>query len=307
MFGMENLYTGLQDFLELLGDHIVDAAVDTLYLIPFLLVTYLVLEFIEHRMSHKSQDLIKKAGVAGPIIGGILGLVPQCGFSSAASTFYAGRVIGLGTLFAVYLSTSDEMIPIFIAGGIPVQTLGMVLLIKLVIGIAMGFIVDFVLRISRKTKIGKNRKFQIHEMCERDNCSCDHEHSKNIIIPALIHTLQISLFVFLITLALNLIITFCGGADTLTQFVEGNKYASVVGSAIVGLIPNCAASVLISQLYVDGVLGFGALISGLLSSAGLGILVLLRTNRPVWWSVLIICGLLVTSIIFGLIICVFVV
>lgn len=231
-------------------------------------------------MSHKSQDLIKRAGVAGPFVGGILGLLPQCGFSSAASTFYAGRVISLGTLYAVYLSTSDEMIPIFIAGGIPVQTLIFVLATKLVIGVVMGFCVDGALRLSRKTKIGKNRKFMIHQMCERDRCSCDHDHKNSIIVPALIHTLQITLFVFLISLLLNMFISLFGGQDALARFIEGNKYASVCASALVGLIPNCAASVLISQLYVDGVLGMGALVSGLLSAAGLGVLVLLRSNRP---------------------------
>lgn len=274
-------FTTLSGFVDVLKESIIDAGFDTLYVIPFLLITYLILEYIEHRMTKKSQEAIKKAGVAGPAIGAIFGIIPQCGFSSAASTFYAGRVITVGTLFAVYLSTSDEMIPIFIAGGIPVETLISILAFKFLAGMGVGFLIDFGMKLIHKTdpKFLKH-DFEIHEMCERERCSCDHNHSKNIVVPALIHTLQITIFIFLISLILGLLIEFFGGDEAIRNFVDGNKFASIAACGLVGLIPNCAASVVISQLYVDGIIGGAALITGLLSAAGVGLIVLFRTNRP---------------------------
>ncbi|MDO5329217.1 MAG: putative manganese transporter [Coriobacteriia bacterium] len=279
-------------------DCLIDAIKDTIYVIPFLLVTYLLMEWIEHKLSDKAQESIKRAGMLGPAVGALLGVIPQCGFSAAASVFYAGRVITLGTLFAVYLSTSDEMIPIFIAGGVPIEKMITIIGIKLGLGMVFGFIVDAARRIARVN----HKHVHIHEMCERDGCNCEHEH-KSIIKSAIIHTLQITAFIFLITLALNLIIEFIGGNDVLAQFASDNKIASVFVSGLVGLIPNCAASVVIAQLYVDGVLGLGACISGLLVAAGVGILVLLKTNRPMSDNIKIIVTLFIFSIICGLGLC----
>ena len=204
----------------------------------------------------------------------------------------------------MYLSTSDEMIPIFIAGGIPVQTLIALLVFKFVVGMIFGFGIDFILRLTSKSKNKFiNRKFIIHDLCDRDRCYCDNKHNKNILMPAIIHTLQVTLFVFMVMVAVNIIIEFNGGIDNLSEFINGNKFASVAAAGLVGLIPNCAASVVISQLYVNGVIGAGALVSGLLSASGVGLIVLFRSNRPFWLSCVIAVALLTISILVGFIVC----
>ena len=296
-------FASLNNVLETIKIFVGDALIDTLQIIPFLFVTYLILEFMEHRMSDSAIGKFEKAGPLGPIIGSALGIIPQCGFSSAASTFYAGRVITLGTLFAVYLSTSDEMIPIFIAGGIPVEQLIIILVIKFVIGVIFGFAIDGIIKGFKLRKETKNG-FEIHKLCERDRCSCNHHDPKSkskILRPAILHTLQVTVFVFIITLLLNIVIEFSGGFENLSNLVETNKYLSVIITSVVGLIPNCAASVAISQLYVDGILGFGALLAGLFDAAGVGLIVLFRNNRPMKQNLLITVALLVISICIGMI------
>ena len=319
--------------LDLIKDLFIDACIDTLEIVPFLLVTYIILEFIEHKTSSASQKIIKEKQVIGPLLGAFLGVIPQCGFSSAASTFYAGRVITVGTLFAVYLSTSDEMIPIFIAGGIPGQEMALIILVKVIIAIVVGFSIDIAVKnIYKKKNIKQSKDFKIHNLCQMDNCSCSgqckacehnptsvydahdlngqsdshghiHNHPKSKILkPAIMHTLQITLFIFLITFALNLILEAIGGEEVLSAFLQNNKYSSIIGAALVGLIPNCAASVVIAKLYVDGVLTIGALIAGLLTSAGIGLIVLFKTNRPTKHNVYIVIILFVISVVFGLII-----
>ena len=304
-----------QDFENLTGilitikEFVGDAAIDTLQVIPFLLVTYIILEFMEHRMTKASLEKFEKAGPLGPIIGSALGIIPQCGFSSMASTFYAGRVITLGTLFAVYLSTSDEMIPIFIAGGIPLSEMLLIIGIKFVIGIIVGFIVDALLK--NKIKLNKNKEhvYEIYKLCERDHCSCDHDGKNKtvkIMRPAIQHTFQVTVFIFIITLVINIIIEFTGGFDALQHIVPENKFIPVLATSVVGLIPNCAASVAISQLYVDGILGAGALLAGLLDAAGVGLIVLFRNNRPMKQNIIIVLVIFAISVICGSIVTIFI-
>lgn len=350
---------------------------DTLYLIPFLFVTYLAMEWLEHKTAGKTQEAIQRAGAAGPVAGAFLGVIPQCGFSAAAATLYAGRVITLGTVFAVFLSTSDEMLPIFLAEQVPAETIAKILGAKVVIGMVMGFIVDAVLRIARRDK----QDLRIHELCERDGCSCaadcatceknpelvyrhhddaahhgecaealcghshvhedacdpasacdcdhdhdhdhaaaqachefscgdshckghDHDHShdhgwKGIVKSALVHTVQVSIFILCVTVLLNLVLEVVG-EDALAAFLGDNLTLSVFASALVGLVPNCAASVAIAQLYVEGVLGAGAMLAGLLVSAGVGLLVLLRANRGMKENLVIIAALYATGVLWGL-------
>lgn len=316
---------------ELILDIFADAAIDTLKLIPFLLVTYLVMEWIEHRAGNKAQEAVRKAGVAGPAIGAVLGVVPQCGFSAAASTLYAGRVITLGTLIAVFLSTSDEMLPIFIAENAPITTILAILAIKAVIGLAAGFAIDGIARLAKKPQ----ESLKIHELCERDRCDCAedceeclahpeevyshrddcgddcdhthhrHEHShdaehgfKHIFVSACKHTIEVTIFVFIISLVLNGVMELVG-EEALAGVVGSNEALSIVVSAVVGLIPNCGASVAIAQLYLEGVLGTGAMLSGLLVASGVGLLVLFRANRPMRQNALIALGLLAFGIIVG--------
>lgn len=320
--------------MDLLIDILLDAGKDTLSLVPFLLVTYLALEALEHVAGDRVNGAIKRAGAAGPVVGSLLGMVPQCGFSAMAATLYAGRVVTLGTLVAVFLSTSDEMLPLLLAEQVPVQTMAMLLASKALIALVTGFIVDAAVRglrrnvrahaAIRRTVLGTAvnpahancahddhtggdiidevaeagvSADHIHELCERDHCGCDededehghghgHEHGRShegapllsIIRSAISHTVQVSVFIFLVTLILVAVLeTF--GESTIEQFLRGNETLAVLGSALVGLIPNCSASVVITQLYLEGALQLAPMLAGTLISAGVGYLVLFRTNR----------------------------
>ena len=268
---------------------------DTLYIIPFLFVTYLAMEWLEHKTGGRAQAAIQRAGAAGPVVGAVVGAVPQCGFSAAAATLWAGRVITLGTLFAVFLSTSDEMLPIFLAEQVPFDVILKIIGAKIIIGMVMGFIVDAALRIARRI----DAPLHIHELCERDHCHC-HDGEGGILKSAVKHTLQVTVFIFVITIVLNAVLEVVG-EDVLAEFLAANPALSVFGSALVGLVPNCAASVVIAQLYVSGVLGSGAMLAGLLVSAGVGLLVLVRTNRHWKQNVAIIVGLYAMGVFWGLI------
>lgn len=252
-----------------MSDVIIDTLLDTLKLIPFLFLTYLAMEYLEHKTGRKAQKLVRKAGRFGPVIGGALGIVPQCGFSAAASGLYAGRVITLGTLMAIYLSTSDEMLPILISEQAPVRTIVFILLAKAVIGIAAGFIIDLIF------SGRKEEEHHIHEICEQEHCHCE---EGGIFRSALVHTAQISGFILIITFLLNLLFFFVG-EDVLAGSILNRKILGPVLAAVVGLIPNCAGSVAITQLYLEGVIGTGAMLSGLLTGTGVGLLILFRVNH----------------------------
>lgn len=280
--------------MEIFLDILQDSVIDTLKLVPFLFVTYWAMEALEHVAGDKSEVAIRKAGKAGPLIGALLGAVPQCGFSAAASTLYAGRVITVGTLLAVFLSTSDEMLPIFIAEQAPVPLMLQIIGIKVAIGLVAGFAIDAAVRVLSHVT---DYSFHIHDLCRQDHCKCD--EGEGVLRSALHHTLQVTGFIFLITFALAAIIALVG-EDTFGGFIASNPTLSVFASALVGLIPNCAASVIITELYLDGTLGFGAMMAGLLVSAGIGLLVLLRTNRHIKQNLIIICALFVIGTVCGL-------
>ncbi len=250
-------------------DTLQDAVFDTLKLLPFLFLTYLAMEYLEHKTGDKAQRLMRKAGSFGPLIGGILGIAPQCGFSAASSGLYAGGVISLGTLMAVYLSTSDEMLPILISEQAPVRTILLLLLTKAAIGISAGLIIDFVRR-----KGHEKEETHIHALCEQEHCHCE----KGILRSALSHTIQISFFILLVTFALNLLLHFAG-EDVLAKLLLNRTVLGPVLAGIVGLIPNCAGSVVITQLYLDGAMGIGGTLAGLLTGSGVGLLVLFRVNH----------------------------
>ena len=368
--------SAMETFAEILPHAFEHAFIDTLKLVPFLFVTYLAMEALEHYASSKSIAAVRRAGTAGPIIGALLGVVPQCGFSAAAATLYSARVITLGTLFAVFLSTSDEMLPIMIAAQAPVEFIVEVLAIKALCGLIAGFAIDAVLRLRHHAV----EAMRIHDLCERDHCGCDdegdapsalsdtrqehgegaadraddsdgglshteereaelacasgerpdhghdharehehdhahaHDHSHGhdrshghahglgaIAKSSLVHTLQVTLFIFLVSLALEIVIDGVG-EDALASFISANSNLSVVVSAIVGLIPNCAASVVLTELYLEGALSSGAMLAGLLVSAGVGLLVLFRANRPMRENFLIAAGLVACGAAFGFVV-----
>lgn len=243
---------------------------DTATLIPFLFLAYLAMEYLEHRTGEKTKDMVEKARRFGPVLGGMLGAVPQCGFSAAASNLYAGRVITLGTLIAIYLSTSDEMLPVFIAEQVEAGLILSILSAKALIGIIAGLVVDIVFRhVHREPEYG-----HIHDICEYEHCHCE----DGIVMSAVRHTLQNILFILLIGLVLNTAINFVG-EDALKSLILNRPVLGPVLAGIVGLIPNCAASIVITQLYLEGVLGAGAMMSGLLVGSGVGLLVLFRVNH----------------------------
>ena len=314
----------MEDIAHIIGHVLEHSIEDTLYLIPFLFVTYLAMEWLEHKAGDKAEEAVRRAGAAGPVVGALVGIVPQCGFSAAAATLWAGRVITLGTLFAVFLSTSDEMLPIFLAEQVAPMTILKIMGVKLMIGMVMGFVVDAAVRLARRDR----EKLRIHELCERDHCHCnddceaceqqpelaydfehdeEHEHHReggSILRSALKHTVQVMVFIFVITLVLDGALELVG-EDALAAFLGSNPVLSVLGSALVGLIPNCAASVVVAQLYVEGALGAGAMMAGLLVSAGVGLLVLFRTNRRLRQNLIVLAGLWATGVFWGLVISAF--
>ncbi|WP_290995664.1 putative manganese transporter [Gordonibacter sp.] len=284
----------MEEALHIIGHVLEHSIADTLYLIPFLLITYLAMEWLEHKTGGKTEAAIQRAGAAGPFIGAVVGVVPQCGFSAAAATLWAGRVITLGTLFAVFLSTSDEMLPIFLAEQVPLVVILKILGVKIIIGMVMGFLVDAGLRIARRIDM----PLHIHDLCEQEHCHC-HDGEGDIFKSAVKHTLQVTIFVFIITLVLNGVLEVVG-EDVIGEFLGANPVLAVFGAALVGLVPNCAASIVVAQLYVEGVLSSGAMLAGLLVSAGVGLLVLFRTNRHVKENLAIVAGLYATGVIWGL-------
>lgn len=245
--------------------------IDTIKLLPFLFIAYLVIELIEQKAGEKTTKLIQKSGKFGPVLGSLLGVVPQCGFSAAASNLYAGRIITMGTLISIFLSTSDEMLPILISEAVPAKTIIMILAIKVVIAIIVGMIVDLIFR----KKIEEDSKEEIHKLCDEEHCHCE-EHG--ITRSSIIHTLQIFVYILIISVILNLIIHFVG-EDNIAKLVLNVPVLGPIISCLIGLIPNCASSVILTQVYLENIISMGSMISGLLVNSGIGILVLFRVNK----------------------------
>ena len=259
--------------MAMIGDALQDAAIDTIKLIPFLFVTYLVMEALERKTSDHTTNLIANVGRFGPVAGALVGIVPQCGFSAAAASLYSGGLISVGTLLAVFLSTSDEMLPIFISEQVALPSILRILLSKAVLGMVSGLAVDFLLRF---TKYRSKTEKHVRDLCDEEHCGYEEEEG-SVLHSALVHTLHIVLFVFLITVALTIAVESLG-EERVAGFLTGRPVAGTLLAALFGLIPNCASSVLITQLYLDGMLGAGQMMAGLLVGAGVGLLVLFRTN-----------------------------
>ncbi len=282
-------------------DALLDAVLDSLKILPFLFVTYLIMEYLESHTENRVRDLVKRAGWMGPFWGGLLGAVPQCGFSAAASNLYAGRAISLGTLIAIFLSTSDEMIPIMISEAVPVSKMLKLLLVKLIIGILCGFVIDGFCHIRNSRKTGQpedGEDFLIERLCEKEHCHCE---SGSIVGSALKHTVHIILFVFVITVLLNLAFLFLG-EDRLTAVISSRPVSGMFFSGLIGLIPNCGASVLLTQMYLHGVLPASHLIAGLLDGAGVGLLILFRVNPDQKENLRITFLLYLLAVVFGMLI-----
>lgn len=281
--------------MDMVIDVLLDSGLDSLRLIPFLFVTYLLMEFLEHKTGDHAAGLIRRAGKAGPVWGGVLGVFPQCGFSAAASSLYAGRLITVGTLLAVYLSTSDEMLPILLSEqvnpGLILKLLGM----KMVMGIITGLAADQILvRIFKSPE----KKADIHAICEHEHCHCE---QGSIVRSAINHTVHIVLYIFLISLMLNLVIEGIG-EDNLSGLILNVPVVGQMIAALVGLIPNCAASVIITQLYLEGILNGGAMMAGLLASSGVGLLILFRLHQNPKKNLKILVLLYLSGVFWGILV-----
>ena len=252
----------------LLRDAFVDACWDSLSLFPFLFFTYLLLEYLEQYSSKKSLNVIANSGKWGPFAGAFCGLLPQCGFAAAAANFYAAGIISFGTLIAVFLATSDEMLPILISNAMPFGTILLIVVIKFFIGLFFGLLCEVFV-------VQKNRKVDIESLCKKEECHCV---GSGVLRPALYHAVKITLFVCAVTLFLNIFMALFGDGFWQYSVFKNRVFAPIVG-ALVGLVPNCSASIALSQMWVDGVISFGCLIAGLSSGAGVGLLVLFRVNE----------------------------
>lgn len=248
---------------------------EVLLLIPFLFIAFLIIELIEHKLSKKSKKVIEKSGKLGPLFGGLLGMIPQCGFSVVATNLYITRIVSLGTLISIYLSTSDEMLPILISRKAEFSVIITLLLIKFIIGMTSGFIIDlFVRKYKRKHKIKTKEKFDI---CHDEHCHCEKE---NLLLSSLKHTLKTVLFIFIVTFILHIMIESFGDDFIKKLFLKDNIFSPFI-SSIVGLVPNCAASVVLTELYISGVISLSSVIAGLLTGSGVAILVLFRGNKNI--------------------------
>lgn len=271
---------------------ILDTLLDALKILPFLYVTFLIMEYIEHKFSKKSKNKIARAGRFGPLVGSLLGAVPQCGFSVMATNLYATRIITLGTLMAVFLSTSDEMLPILISHGASFSLIFEILIIKIIIAIVTGFVIDFLLR-----KKSGNKDYEIRDFCLEHHCDCDH----SIIKSSVKHTLNIILFIIVVTFILNLGISYLGEKNISKIFLK-DSFLSPFISSLVGLIPNCGASVILTELYLKKVISFASCISGLLTGSGVALLVLFKANKNVKENIKIILMLYLIGAMSGVLI-----
>lgn len=265
---------------------------DSLKILPFLFLTYLFMEYLEKKAGDKTSYWLEKAGGAGPVFGSFLGVIPQCGMSAVASNLYAGRIISVGTLLAIFLSTSDEMLPVMIANSVNFKTIGKILGCKVVIAMIAGIVVDLFVN---RWKKEAGHEMKIHDFCEHEHCHCE----DGVFKSALRHTIQIFLFILVITFVLNLGIEFIG-EEHLANFILNKPVLGPVLAGLIGLIPNCAASVVITQMFLDNLMSFGTMMAGLLVGAGVGILVLLRVNEKKTESLKIIGVLYLIGVISGI-------
>lgn len=274
---------------------LIDTIVDSIKLLPFLFIAYLIMEYIEHKTSDKTKEIVQKSGKFGPFIGGILGIFPQCGFSAIASNLYAGRIITLGTLIAIFLSTSDEMLPILISKAVSIDIILKILGLKLLIGIIAGFIIDIIIRYFKKNE--DDNKEKIVEICEHEHCHCEKE---GILKSSLKHTISIFIYILIVSFILNTIIHIIG-EDKLSMLILNRPVLGPIIAGIIGLIPNCAASVILTELYLSQVISISTMISGLLVGAGVGILILFRVNKNIKENIKIIGLLYTIGVIAGII------
>jgi hypothetical protein len=269
-------------------DILLDTVIDLLKIIPFLYIAFLIIELFEHKFSKKSKKVISKSGKLGPIFGGLVGAFPQCGFSTFATNLYVTRIISLGTLISVYLSTSDEMIPVLLSQNVNISIVLKIVGLKVLVGIFYGFIIDLLLRKKEKTT---------YKLCEDDDCDCKH----SLFLSSLKHTLKTLSFIFVISLLLNILMAYVGEELLSKIFLRQSVLGPFIAS-LIGLIPNCGASIAITELYLNSALSFGSMMSGLLTGSGVALLILFKQIKSKKENVSIVLLLYLIGVITGLII-----
>lgn len=275
-----------------LHEVLLESLIETLTIIPFLFLTYLFMEFLEHKAGGKTLAFLSKSGSMGPLAGAALGLAPQCAFSAVAANLYTGKVITVGTMLAVFLSTSDEMIFIMLGEGVGFETILISLGYKLASALLVGFGVDIVLRLMNRGK----HKIDIDAMCENNGCHCE----RGILSSAVHHTVTVTLFIVAVTLAINTLVFFVG-TDILGDAMSKLPVLSHLLAAIIGLIPGCATSVALTSLFTHGIITGGVMMSGLLSGAGVGTLVLLKVNKSWQERIFVLTTLVISGFLLGLV------
>ena len=278
-------------------DCLLDGLIDTVKLIPYLLITFILLEYIEHKLNKNNKKVLMDNQKYGPIVGGILGGVPQCGFSTMAANLFSKRVITIGTLVAIFLSTSDEMLPIMLSEDAPILFVLFIIFAKIIIGIVIGVITDLFFK--RKTNINSK---EIENMCNHDHCDCE---KSGIFLSSIIHTLKICSFILIANVLINIII-FYVGEDNLSNLLLNKNILTYFIASLIGLIPNCASSVIITELYLSKLITVGTLFAGLLTGSGLGILLLFKTNKNLKENLTILSIIYFVGVFIGLIIDLFI-
>lgn len=270
-------------------DIILDTLIDGVKLIPFLFIAFLIIELIEHKFNRKPKNVIKKSGKYGPVVGSLFGLIPQCGFSVVATNFYITRVISIGTLFSIYLSTSDEMLPIMLSEGVSFKTIFGILLIKFSCGCLFGLLID---RFIRRKEFDPQYDYSL---CNEEHCDCNH----GIVKSSVKHTFNTLLFVVLISFVVNVLFEYLG-VDLISKiFMKDNLFGPFVG-ALIGLIPSCGASIALTELFLKGAINFGTCIAGLLTGSGVAIIVLFKSNKNIKENLFIVSTLYLIGVLVGI-------
>lgn len=272
-------------------DIIIDTIIDVLKLIPFLFIAFLLIEVLEHKLTNKNKNIITKSKKIGPVIGAFLGIIPQCGFSVMGTNLYITRIISLGTLFSIYLSTSDEMLPILISEKANIKIILQIILIKILFGMFYGVLIDLILR-KRKKKQDKTN----YEICDKEHCHCE----KGILLSSIKHTLNIVVFLFITTFIINIVFHYVG-EDYLSKVLLKGTILGPFITSLIGLIPNCGASIILTELYLNNAISLSSLIAGLLTGSGTALIVLFKENKNMKENIFIICLLYTLGVISGLI------
>ncbi|MGN0539787.1 MAG: putative manganese transporter [Candidatus Fimenecus sp.] len=271
---------------------ILDSVIDTLKMLPFLFAAFLIIEFLEHHAKERFDKLFRRTDKSGPLVGALLGCVPQCGFSVLCANLYTGGIVTLGTLIAVFLSTSDEAVILLASspnGGKEVLRL---IAVKVIIAVIAGYMIDIFGKRFFKNKVSES------DLCEHDRCGC--EEREGVFVPALIHTVKVFGFLLLFTVILNFAVAL-SGEERLGSVLLTNSVFQPFLAALLGFIPNCASSVMLTQLYTEGALSFGSVIAGLCTNAGAGLIVLMRERSRAKDNMKIIGILYVCAVIPGII------